>query len=76
MRPRRMWIWNLASEHCYDSRQGVDWYHAKEHLALAANLIHGEGTPAAHQWLKEQETVLFEGQAKRVADTIARQAKG
>jgi hypothetical protein len=70
------WIWNLASEHCYDSRQGVDWYHAKEHLALAANLIHGEGTPAAHQWLKEQETVLFEGHAERVADCIARHANG
>jgi hypothetical protein len=70
------WIWNLASEHCYDSRQGVDWYHAKGHLAIAANLIHGEGTPAAHQWLKEQETVLYEGHAQRVADCIDRHAKG
>lgn len=70
------WIWNLTGEHCYDSRQGVDWYHAKAHLALAANLIHGEGTSAAHQWLKQQETVLFEGHAERVAECIARHAKG
>jgi hypothetical protein len=72
------WIWtrSVAGEHCYDSRQGVDWYHAKSHLALAANLISGEGTPAAHQWLKEQETILFEGHAERVADNIARHAKG
>ena len=70
------WIWNLASEHCYDSRQGVDWYHAKGHLALASNLVHGEGTPASQQWLKEQETVLYEGHAERVADSIDRHAKG
>ena len=70
------WIMNLAGEHCYDSGQGVDWNHAKEHLALPANLIHDEGTPAAHQWLKEQETILFEGHAERVADSIVRHVKG
>ena len=70
------WIWNQAGEHFYDSVQIVDWYHAKQHLAQAANLIHGEGTPAAHQWLREHETVLFEGHAERVADCLMGLAKG
>jgi hypothetical protein len=70
------WIWNQAADHFYDSRQIVDWYHAKTHLAQAANLIHGEGSPAANQWLKEQETVLFEGHAERVADCLMGLAKG
>lgn len=70
------WIWNLAGEHFYDSAQVVDWYHAKQHLAQAANLLHGEGTPAAQVWLKAQETVLFEGQAQQVASSIACHAKG
>lgn len=70
------WIWNQARDHFYDSVQIVDWYHAKQHLAQAACLIHGEGTPAAQQWLKEQETVLFEGQAERVADCLMGLAKG
>ncbi len=70
------WIWNLAGEHFYDSAQVVDWYHAKQHLAQAANLIHGEATPAAQVWLKSQETVLFEGHAEQVADCIARHVKG
>jgi hypothetical protein len=70
------WIWNLAGEHFYDSVQLVDWYHAKEHLSQAANLLHGEGTPAAKQWLKEQASLLFEGHAERVADGITRLAKG
>lgn len=70
------WIWNLAGEHFYDSEQIVDWYHAKEHLSQAANLIHGEGTPEAKRWLKEHETILFEGHAERVADSLRCHAKG
>jgi hypothetical protein len=70
------WIWNQARDHFYDSVQIVDWYHAKQHLAQAAHLIHGEGTPAAQQWLKDQETVLFEGHAERVADALINLAKG
>lgn len=69
------WIWNLAGEHFYDSVQIVDWYHAKEHLSQAANLKHGEGTPEAKHWLKEQETILFEGHAERVADCINHHTK-
>lgn len=69
------WIWNQTREHFYDSVQIVDWYHAKQHLAQAANLIHGEGTPAAQQWLTDQATRLFEGQAERVADGLQAWAK-
>jgi hypothetical protein len=69
------WIWNLVGEHFYDSVQIVDWYHAKQHLSQAANLIHGENTPAAKAWLKEQETSLYAGQAERVADCIGRLAQ-
>jgi hypothetical protein len=69
-----VWIWNLAGEHFYDSQQGVDWYHAKEHLANAALLLHGEGTPAMHRWLNEQETTLFQGHAEEVAQKITADA--
>jgi len=69
------WIWNLAGEHFYDSVQVVDWYHAKQHLCQAANLIHGDGTAAAQHWLKAQETVLFEGHADQVADAITDHAR-
>jgi hypothetical protein len=69
------WIWNLAGEHFYDSQQIVDWYHAKQPLCQAANLIFGEGTPAAKQWLTTYETLLFEGHAERVANAIAAHAK-
>ena len=61
------WIWNLVKEHFYDSRQGVDWYHATQHLWKVAHLLYAEGTPAAKQWFKDYETPLFEGHADRLA---------
>jgi hypothetical protein len=68
------WIWNLAHDHFFDSRQGVDWYHATEHLAHAASLLKGEGTTAAHQWFKAQETPLFEGHADQIAAQLLKAA--
>ena len=69
------WIWNLVQTHFFDSHQVVDGYHATEHLATAANLLKGEGTPAAHQWLKAQETPLFEGHADQLAVGLLQAAK-
>lgn len=66
-----VWIWNLVGDYFYDSHQLVDWYHGTEHLARAAHLLYGEGTPAAKRWLKEQETVLFQGHAEEIAAELA-----
>jgi hypothetical protein len=65
----------LALEHFYDSYQLVDWYHATEHLAAAARLLKGEGTPAAQRWYHAQETVLFQGQAGWSAEVLATAAQ-
>ena len=69
------WIWNLADDYFYDSRRIVDWYHATEHLAAAARLIEGEGTPAAKRWFNAQATVLFQGHAVRVAQSLEAEAQ-
>lgn len=69
------WIWNLVSTHFGFSQQVVDWYHAKEHLALAARLVEGEGTPAARRWLREWETPLYQGHAARIADELTTLAR-
>jgi hypothetical protein len=65
------WIWNLADEHFYDSLRGVDWYHATEHLAQAADALQGEApSPVKQRWLKEHQQMLFEGQALHLAQTL------
>jgi len=69
------WIWNQAQDHFFDSRQGVDWYHATEHLAHAGGLLKGEGTTSAHQWFKAQETPLFEGHADQIAAQLPKAAQ-
>ncbi len=64
------WIWNLAGEHFGDSRQVVDWYHAKEHLYRAGHLAFGEGSAEAIRWAKRLETPLYQGHAWKVALTL------
>jgi hypothetical protein len=68
------WIWNLVGDYFYDSRQLVDWYHATEHLAKAAQLLYGEGTTGMKHWHNEQETALYQGQAAAVARRIQDEA--
>jgi hypothetical protein len=68
------WIWNLAGEHFYSSEQVVDWYHGVQHLAEAAKLLHGEGSPAAHRWLHQQETLLYQGGAGEIAKALRKTA--
>lgn len=64
------WIWNLVQTYLYDAHQIVDWYHATEHLALAAQVAFGENSPEALRWFKQQETPLFQGNAEQVAQNI------
>lgn len=62
-----VWIWNQTAIHFSKSRQLVDWYHAMQHLAEAARLCKGEGTPAYTRWLNNRETALYQGHAARIA---------
>ena len=64
------WIWNLAQDHFYDAQQALDWYHATEHLADVATLLHGEGTPAAKHWYKVTKKALYEGHAEPIAHEL------
>jgi len=64
------WIWNLVAEHFPRSHQVVDWYHAAEHLGKAAQMLKGEGTPAANRWFKTWETALYQGHAARIAEEL------
>ena len=61
------WIWNQADLHFGHSHQLVDWYHADQHLATAAKLFKGDGTPAFRSWFNSRETALYQGHAARIA---------
>jgi hypothetical protein len=60
------WIWNLAADYFPESAQIVDWYHADEHLATAANTLYPEDHQAAMNWRKDMQKHLFAGHVWRI----------
>ena len=55
------WIWGVADRHFPQSTQIVDWYHARQHLAEAAQARFPNQPQQATAWLQAQSDVLFEG---------------
>lgn len=69
-----VWIWNQAKHHFVGSRQLVDWYHAAEHLHHAALCLHPEDATQRLHWYEAGKSVLYEGQAAALADTLFNEA--
>ena len=69
------WIWNLAGEHFFDSRQTLDWGHATEHLYQAAALLYPQNPDRGKRWLNQAETRLFQGHAEQIAIDLHHHAK-
>jgi hypothetical protein len=69
-----LWIWHQAALHFGTSHQVMDWYHAKQHLTAAAHLLKKESPPAFSRWLNSRSTLLFQGQAQRLADELDKAA--
>jgi hypothetical protein len=65
-----VWIWNLAGHHFVGSRQVVDWYHATEHLAHAAHLLHPDNPAVRTVWYEQQKDVLFDGHAPQLVQHL------
>jgi hypothetical protein len=55
------WIWNLTADYFPDSVQIVDWYHAGQHLAQAAQALHPDDEAAAQRWNKQRRKDLYLG---------------
>jgi hypothetical protein len=68
------WIWNQAQEHFFDAQQALDYYHATEHLADVATLLHGEETPRAKRWYKLAKTMLYQGRAETLSQALIKAA--
>jgi hypothetical protein len=55
------WIWGVAEAAFPQSVQIVDWYHARQHLAAAAQACFPDQAQAAAAWLQAQTELLYEG---------------
>jgi len=62
------WIWNLATNDYASSAHIVDWYHAKQHLCNAAQIIYPLQPDKAATWIEQQADLLYAGRALEMAD--------
>jgi len=66
------WIWNLADDYFPDSTQIVDWYHATEYLAQAAEALYPHDADAARNWQQARRDDLFLGQTHKLIEPLER----
>lgn len=64
------WAWNLCADLFPDSVQIVDWYHATQHLAEAAQALFPDEQTQAATWYRHAQELLFRGQAWRIIQTL------
>jgi len=62
------WIWRLTADYFPCAEQVVDWYHACQHLAQAAQARFPTDPLAAQRWLDELKTFLFKGEIHKILE--------
>ncbi len=62
------WIWNVAEDVSPDGQQIVDWFHAVQHVADAAQALYPNETDIAKRtrWLKTYKTHLYMGRVHKI----------
>jgi len=66
------WIWNLADDLFPDATQIVDWYHATEYLAHAAEALYPDCAPLAQAWQQARRDDLFLGETQKLIEPLER----
>ena len=66
-----LWIWKLAEDRFPNARQGLDLFHAEEHLWAVAHDLHGKGTPQAQAWVAPLLQQIRDDQTVAVIATLS-----
>jgi len=61
-----LWIWPISGAYYPQAVEVLDWAHGMGNMARMASAAFGEGSPQAHDWLEEVETLLWEGKVEEV----------
>lgn len=64
------WIWNLAADLFPCSAQIVDWYHATDHLADAAQTRYPTDTTAAQRWTTQLKEFLIKDEVWKIIGAL------
>lgn len=55
------WIWNIAKHDYPDAAHTVDWYHGKEHLFTAAEILYPNQPDRMFAWVEQKADDLYAG---------------
>lgn len=70
------WIWEHVAGVLGERTVCItDWYHVMEHVWACGNTLHGEGTEQAATWVKEKETLLWEGKHLQLLEQLNEQRR-
>jgi len=64
------WIWRLADDYFPESVQIVDWYHACQHLAEAAQAAYPSDEAPARRWYRQRCAELYKGEIHRITHAM------
>jgi hypothetical protein len=65
-----VWIWNQADLHFPGAVQIVDLYHARQHLAELATLLHPYDAAAKKLWIALMKDLLDEGKIEELVERL------
>jgi len=65
-----VWIWNLADQHFPGAVQIVDLYHARQHLAELAALLHPHDAAAKKRWMEPMKDLLDHGRIEELVESL------
>lgn len=68
------WIWNIAKNHYPNAAHTVDWYHGKQHLFNAAEILHPNQPDRRFAWVEHKADQLYAGQAAKIAQALLENA--
>ena len=67
------WIWGIADLHFPNAIEIVDLYHAREHLAKVAKLVHGStSNKKSQEWLSARRDELDAGDVQNITAALRR----
>jgi hypothetical protein len=70
------WIWEQVAGVLGERTVCItDWYHVMEHVWACGNTLYGEGSDQSAQWVKQKETLLWEGKYQLLLEQLDEQRR-
>lgn len=70
------WIWEHVGGVLGEKTVCItDWYHVMEHVWACGKLLYGQNTVESAAWVKQHETLLWDGQYQRLLESLEQERR-